>query len=172
MARNPYFDETLAKMLRIHDAKNEDYAAGDNPFANFEITAKASGLSVDRVLLTMIGVKTARLVSLLGNEADPNFESIDDSILDLANYAAIWHAWRKREASHQREAQMIADEHDHLLRQQAGIEPVEHWTGRTADEIDKPLTVQDFGNVVDLTSKLRDKLRDRPWHPSDQEDPS
>jgi len=33
--------------------------------------------------------KVCRLKNLLGNEGEPNFESIDDTFMDIANYALI-----------------------------------------------------------------------------------
>lgn len=93
MSRNLYFDMVLDKMAEIHDKKNEDYADDDNPFSNFEGAAAGSGLSVDQVFLVMLNIKSERLRQITGGKA-ANFESLEDSILDMANYAAIWLAWR------------------------------------------------------------------------------
>jgi hypothetical protein len=98
MAKNPDFDAVLAQMESIHDSKNEDYAAGNNPYSNFEGTAAITGQSVDKVFQTMIGIKMERLKQLVGTDKEPNYESIDDTILDLANYAAIWLSYRQRQA--------------------------------------------------------------------------
>ncbi len=95
--RNPYFTDVLGQMAEVHDRKNEDYAADDNPFSNFSGVAAMTGLETDKVFQVMIGIKMERLKQLVGTGKAPNNESVDDTILDLANYAAIWLAWRKRE---------------------------------------------------------------------------
>lgn len=98
MARNPDFDAVLQQMEAVHDAKNEDYASGSNPYSNFEGSAAISGQSVDKVFQTMIGIKMERLKQLVGTGKVPNHESVDDSILDLANYAALWLSYRRKKA--------------------------------------------------------------------------
>lgn len=96
--RNKFFDDTLKEMGRVHDLKNEDYAEDGNPYSNFEGTAGIAGCSVDKVFQVLIGIKMERLRQLTsGKEA--NFESLDDSILDLANYAALWKSWRAKKAN-------------------------------------------------------------------------
>jgi len=97
MANNPDFDAVLTQMGAVHDAKNEDYADGENPYSNFEGVARIVGVPVDQVFQTMIGIKMERLRQLVGTNKEPNFESIDDTILDMANYAAIWLSWRRRQ---------------------------------------------------------------------------
>jgi hypothetical protein len=92
--RNPKFDAHLETMRAIHDAKNADYASDGNPYSNFEIAATVAGCSVDTVFRTLIGVKLARLNELLGGK-EPKHESIDDSVLDLSVYAALWASYRR-----------------------------------------------------------------------------
>jgi hypothetical protein len=43
----------------------------------------------------MIHVKTQRLVNLIESGVPPENESIDDSLLDLLNYASYYYEWRK-----------------------------------------------------------------------------
>jgi len=51
-------------------------------------------------LMTMIHTKTLRLRSLVDQEfTEPNFESIQDTLKDLANYSAIWIDWERRNAN-------------------------------------------------------------------------
>lgn len=91
--RSPYFQDTIDTMAAVHDSKNEDYADDGNPFSNFEGAAKTAGVSVDVVFQVMIGIKMERLRQLTsGKEA--NHESLMDTVLDLANYAAIWYAYK------------------------------------------------------------------------------
>ena len=50
-----------------------------------------------RSLMTMIHTKYLRLRSLTESDNSvPNYESVYDTLIDLANYAAIWADWEKR----------------------------------------------------------------------------
>lgn len=101
MSRNPRFDAILKRIKDTHDKKNEDYADNDNPYSNFEGAANVAGVSVDDVFRVMIGIKAERLRQL-GTGKTPNFESEDDSILDLAVYAILWLSYRQPEPEPER----------------------------------------------------------------------
>lgn len=92
--RNPKFDAHLETMRAVHDAKNADYATAGNPYSNFELAATVGGCSVDTVFRVLLGVKLARLDELLKGKT-PKHESIDDSVLDLSVYAALWASYRR-----------------------------------------------------------------------------
>lgn len=87
---NPKFDAILAKMKATHDKKSQDYANDSNRYSNFESAATSAGTTVDVVFRTLIGVKLARLAELQGKGKTPNNESIQDSLEDLAVYAALY----------------------------------------------------------------------------------
>lgn len=87
---NPKFNAILAKMKLIHDKKSADYANDSNRYANFESAAVAAGVPVDAVFRTLIGIKLARLAELQGKGKQPNNESVQDSLLDLAVYATLY----------------------------------------------------------------------------------
>jgi hypothetical protein len=87
--RNPKFDAHLDRMRAIHDAKNADYARDDDPLSNFTFAAGVAGCEVDTVFRVLIGVKLARLDELLKGKT-PQHESVEDSLLDLSVYAALW----------------------------------------------------------------------------------
>ncbi len=91
---NQRFLDHLDRMRAIHDAKSHDYAQDGNPYSNFELAAEVAGVSTDTVFATLIGVKLARLRELLAGK-EPKHESIDDSLLDLSVYAALWAAHRR-----------------------------------------------------------------------------
>ena len=91
--RNPKFDALLREMEQIHDKKNKDYAEEGNPYSNFEFAAKVAGCSPDTIFRALIGVKLARLDELLKGK-QPNNESLNDTLLDLAVYSAIWASYR------------------------------------------------------------------------------
>lgn len=92
--RNDKFDAHLERMRAVHEAKNNDYAQDDNPFSNFELSAMVADCTPDTVFRVLIGVKLARLTELLKGKA-PKHESIDDSLLDLSVYAALWASYRR-----------------------------------------------------------------------------
>jgi len=93
----------LDRIRELHDRKSADYAdtAEGNFYSNFQYAALVSeGFSnpVDRVFATLIGVKLARLQELTKPGRDkPNNESVMDSRMDLATYAAIWLAYHESE---------------------------------------------------------------------------
>lgn len=89
MAHNPKFDALLRTMQATHDRKNADYAQDGNPYSNFEYAAEVAGTTVDTVFRVLLGVKLARLDELLKGKT-PRNESVEDSKLDLAVYAALW----------------------------------------------------------------------------------
>lgn len=81
--------ETLAKTLT---SKNNDYAPGGE-FSNFEEAAEfATSLTAFEVMLSQIGIKVTRIKTLAGGVMPQN-ESMADSLLDLAGYAIIAHAY-------------------------------------------------------------------------------
>lgn len=82
-------------MAHVHDAKNSDYADDGNPYSNFELAATMAGCPVDTVFRVLIGVKMARLDELLKGKT-PKHESIEDSLLDLSVYAALWASYRNK----------------------------------------------------------------------------
>jgi hypothetical protein len=78
--------ETLTK-------KNSDYAPTDE-FSNFRKSAEAAGITVIQLITAQIAIKMTRVEKLLrGGASAPRNESLKDSFLDLAGYAAIGHAW-------------------------------------------------------------------------------
>lgn len=96
--RNPAYVVLIHKMLETHEIKSYDYADDNNPFSNFEFAAQiAKGFNdeVDKVFVTLIGIKLARLQQLL-NGKSPKNESIDDTFLDQTNYSAIWASYRMK----------------------------------------------------------------------------
>ena len=80
--------EICDSMNELYIKKNADY--GDSVGIVYE---KLGDISI----LTRISDKYNRLMGLMDpkNTNEPNFESIDDTIQDLANYALIWMMERK-----------------------------------------------------------------------------
>lgn len=92
---NPKFHAALKKMAEVHDKKSLDYAntVEDKYYTNFEEAAQTAGVSVEEVFLTLIGVKLARLRELKRKGLTPQNESVQDSRLDLANYAVLMYSY-------------------------------------------------------------------------------
>jgi hypothetical protein len=90
MAKNPRFNSLLQEMHALHARKNHDYARNDDPYSNFKEAAAVAGCSVDTVFQVMIGIKLARLKELLASGKAAQNESVQDSRMDLAMYAALW----------------------------------------------------------------------------------
>lgn len=93
MARIPEFSKTLKDMEKVHIKKNEDYATDSNPFFNFDIVEKMMSIfdnDRDKVFAHFVANKYSRLATLLNSDKPPNNESIEDSLVDLANYTILW----------------------------------------------------------------------------------
>jgi len=92
-ANNPDFQEILEKITNIHNKKSNDYAEDGDYYSNFKFAAFVGDTTVDQVFRMIIGIKLARLKELRKGKT-PNFESVDDTILDLANYACIYASYK------------------------------------------------------------------------------
>lgn len=102
---NPKFNSLLAKMQALHDRKNNDYASSGNPYSNFEFAARVSEIftdPVDKVFATLIAVKMARIAELTGAGKTPSNESLQDSRVDLSNYATIWTSYYEENPNEQK----------------------------------------------------------------------
>ena len=85
---------TSAEYLRLTLAsKNEDYKV-DSEFSNFTEAADLPGIDPMDVMLGQLGIKYTRLKGLTRSES-ANYESMEDTLLDLAGYAIITHAYMR-----------------------------------------------------------------------------
>ena len=80
------FEKTLQKMLETYKAKNADYGN------SFDKTLNEFGLVAATVRLSD---KMDRIKMLTKNEAKVLDESIEDTLLDLANYSVMALVWLK-----------------------------------------------------------------------------
>jgi hypothetical protein len=90
---NPKYHALLDALAELHDKKSHDYAQADNPYSNFEYAAMVAARfkdPVDRVFVTQLAIKLARLAELTAAGKTPNNESVQDTRRDLANYALIF----------------------------------------------------------------------------------
>ena len=92
------FDAILASMKRVHDTKRADYTDGD-PWGNFR-ECERGGITMQDGIFTRITDKVTRFYNLWakakrGESPAVVDESLDDTLLDLANYAVILLAIRR-----------------------------------------------------------------------------
>lgn len=86
--------QILAEMGDVAVGKAHDYAADDNVFSNFINSAEAVGVTPEQAFHLHIATKFERLRQLVHKGEVVN-EPIEDTLLDLANYAALWLAYRR-----------------------------------------------------------------------------
>lgn len=73
--------------------KRADYTSTSDTHENFKRSGEIASWfksDIDKPYAVLIGIKLARLGSLLSKGTDPNFESIEDNFIDLVNYMALW----------------------------------------------------------------------------------
>lgn len=81
------FDVVLSLMSATHERKNADYG---NSFA--EARKKIPNYAISKLY-----DKMSRLMALSRSESPPNCESIEDTLLDMACYAAMEYSERMAE---------------------------------------------------------------------------
>jgi len=82
------FNEITEKMRTIMLSKGNDYANKDR-LSNFKLAGSICGLTPEQNCLSLIATKVARLGVLLKEKSEPNNESIEDSLVDMANYTLL-----------------------------------------------------------------------------------
>lgn len=83
-----------AQILKdVLSRKNRDYAGNVGEFYNFQRTAEFAKIAPFDVMLAQIGIKFTRIENLNVDPEIVNNESLKDSLLDLAGYAIIAHAY-------------------------------------------------------------------------------
>jgi hypothetical protein len=86
----------LSDMAALVESKANDYADDENVYSNFEGSARLTGRTVDEVFHVILGIKMERLRQLMTGKV-PNHESIEDTLMDAANYFALWLGYRRQE---------------------------------------------------------------------------
>lgn len=83
----PTFDDVLSVLKGIYDRKNADYGNSfDKSLDEFGLVASVVRMSD----------KMERIKSLTNKEAEVKDESIEDTLIDLANYAIMTVLWMKK----------------------------------------------------------------------------
>ena len=86
-----HIEEVYKRGVDLIKTKNQDYGADSNPFKNFEHTVIA-GVSPERAIVVRMADKLSRISTCLDKDVQVMDEKVDDTVLDLINYAAILHA--------------------------------------------------------------------------------
>jgi hypothetical protein len=86
--RNPAFHKLLDEIRTTHDAKSNDYAADDDPLSNLR-RADRFGVPPHIGVMVRMSDKWGRLEQLASGKKAPKYESVRDTLVDLANYALL-----------------------------------------------------------------------------------
>lgn len=90
------FVESTNQMVETARKKNNDYTVSDDPFDNFNAVEVLGICKAETGILVRMTDKYKRLISLLnGKEQMVLDESLDDTLLDLANYAVLLRLLRR-----------------------------------------------------------------------------
>lgn len=86
-----FHKECCDRMVSITKAKNNDYTgSSDDPFSNFKMVQTFGVLSVEAGMFTRMTDKLSRLASFIKKGVlEVKDESIEDTLLDLANYCIL-----------------------------------------------------------------------------------
>ncbi len=109
-----YFEfhkQTCEKMQAITKAKNSDYTgAGDDPFANFSSVEQRQICTTEQGFLTRMNDKFERLISFNNKGSlQVKDESVEDTLLDLANYCILMAGYLKSKSHAQVRAEYPQD---------------------------------------------------------------
>lgn len=83
------FKETTDLLVSIVSKKNQDYSVPDDAFANFRLCDTMGICKTEEGIVVRMSDKFQRIVNLLHKENAVKDETINDSLLDLANYSLI-----------------------------------------------------------------------------------
>jgi hypothetical protein len=88
---NSYIQASAETLAEVLSSKNHDYAP-TGEFSNFEKAAEIAGIEPIDVMVAQAAIKMTRIQSIMG-KPQAYAESMADSLLDLAGYALIAHAY-------------------------------------------------------------------------------
>lgn len=96
------FEHLTKRMSEVMLSKGTDYATDDDRLNNFKVAGGIVGATPEINCLHAIATKVARLGILLSKTTKPNNESIEDNLLDLANYSVLLYMLRHEKLSEQK----------------------------------------------------------------------
>jgi len=83
------FEKYQKLCYNITKAKNQDYSSWNNAFLNFKLVEEVGIATTEQWFLTRMMDKITRINNLLNKEASVKDETIQDTLLDLANYSLL-----------------------------------------------------------------------------------
>jgi len=90
--------------LQLVSKKNQDYADGQDPFQNFRMVENTGLCSVEEGIAVRMTDKMQRIINLLNEDAAVEDEKMEDTLLDLMNYANIMLTYRQNQGKQEGEA--------------------------------------------------------------------
>jgi len=91
-ANEPWWDAVL-KAAQIQADRRAKYSGEGDPFTNFEVVGRLMGVDTKDVFRFYQAIKFARLLVAAGDFED---ESLEDTLIDLANYSLLEAGFRCR----------------------------------------------------------------------------
>lgn len=93
-------EDILRAGIQLMEKKGHDYTKDSTKdrYENFDKAAVVISWfddSIDKAFAARIGDKLARLSALLNKNEEPNFETLEDTFIDLANFSGLWAANRE-----------------------------------------------------------------------------
>lgn len=89
-----FFYRLLDRLANLHEKKSQDYASVDNPVGNYHFAGMVSAMfahsTFDAGFAGRLAEKIYRLANLEKDGKKPNFESIEDSELDICVLTLLW----------------------------------------------------------------------------------
>lgn len=86
------FVQAIERIVKTHQGKARDYTSTTGEYNNFEMAAREANISTEQFLEGMIANKNERRKSLEYGPNKPNYESLEDTLLDRAVFAIIRYA--------------------------------------------------------------------------------
>ncbi len=95
---DPDFLAALDELRALHLTKGADYADLHDPLRNYVRSSSDCGIEPWRGALLRLAEKYHRITNLMAKQAEPNHESIEDTLMDMAALALIVRSLRRRAA--------------------------------------------------------------------------
>lgn len=83
------YKKKLEELLYITLSKNYDYAGSEKFFANFELAEELGICKTEEAFLVRMSDKFSRICRLIKKDAKVKDETIQDTLIDLANYSIL-----------------------------------------------------------------------------------
>ena len=93
------------------EKKNHDYGGDEDLYKNFNASSFV-GVSPEKAIMVRMLDKISRVSTLLDKEAKVKEESMDDTLMDLANYASILNTRTKNREARKELMNLVIDVFD------------------------------------------------------------